>query len=240
MREGYGQFCPMAVACEVFAERWTPLVLRELVAGSRQFNQIHRGVPLMSRALLVRRLRDLEAAGVVERAPVPGQRGHEYRLTEAGLEFRPALEALGRWGKRWTVPVQRRNLDPGFLMWNVRRRIALDRLPEERVVVNVRFDGVPRTYRGPTRFWLVLERCGVQLCVEDPGLETQLVVEADLAQMANVWLGYSSFEEALRSQGLRLQGPARLAKAFPSWLMLSHYAPVPRPGVQSPLAPAAT
>src|SRR5512142_63813 len=130
MQSGFGQFCPVAIACEVFAERWTPMILRELLAGSERFNEIHRGVPLMSRALLSRRLRQLEDAGVITKASIAEGRGHGYALTPAGREFAPALEALGRWGQRWAVRVERRNLDAGFLMWNMRRRIARDRLPE--------------------------------------------------------------------------------------------------------------
>src|SRR5688500_10891964 len=129
MKSGFGQFCPVAVACEVFAERWTPIILRELFAGSEHFNQIHRGIPLISRALLSRRLRDLEAAGVIVREALPDKRGYRYALTEAGKEFRPVIEALGTWGQRWTVRVQPRNLDARFLMWNVRRRIARELLP---------------------------------------------------------------------------------------------------------------
>jgi DNA-binding HxlR family transcriptional regulator len=228
VNSGYGQFCPVAVACEVFAERWTPLVLRELFAGSDQFNQIHRGVPLMSRALLSRRLRDLEEAGVVEKIPLEGKRGHRYRLTASGAEFLPALEALGRWGQRWTVRVERRNLDAGFFMWNVRRRIALDRVPDGRTTVCFQYSGLPATYRGPRAFWLILERAGAELCISDPGVVVDLAVAADLSTMARVWLGDMSYEEGLRTTGIRVSGPRRLASAFPTWLMLSHYAHVPR------------
>jgi DNA-binding HxlR family transcriptional regulator len=230
MRSGFGQFCPVAVACEVFAERWTPMILRELFAGSDHFNQIHRGVPLMSRALLARRLRGLEDAGVIAKQRTPGKRGHRYTLTPAGQEFRPVIEALGRWGQRWTVRVQRCNLDAGFLMWNVRRRIDRDRLPEHRIVVCFRFSGIPRASRGARVFWLMLERTKVELCIEDPGVEIDVMVDADLAAMTLIWLGDLSFEEAVRSKGVRVTGPRRLASAFPAWLMLSGYADVPRPG----------
>ena len=229
MKSGYGQFCPVAVACQVFAERWTPIILRELFAGSDHFNQIHRGVPLISRALLARRLRELEAAGVIAREALPGARGHRYRLTEAGKEFGPAIEALGNWGQRWTVRVQRQNLDAGFLMWNVRRRIARERLPERRVLVRFNFSAVPASYRGARVFWLILERTQVDVCIDDPGFEVDLYVEADLGAMASVWLGDTSFEDALRSKSIRLIGSRALARAFPSWLMLSHFAAVPRP-----------
>lgn len=229
MKTGFGQFCPVAVACEIFAERWTPMVLRELFSGSQHFNEIHRGVPLMSRALLARRLRELEDAGVITKESLDGKRGHLYKLTPAGSEFKPALEALGNWGQRWTIRVRRDRLDAGFLMWNVRRRIARDRLPDQRIVVCFRFTGVPRSHPGPREFWLVLERANVELCVDDPGIETDLHVEADLAAMVGVWLGDLSFDEAIRAKTVQLFGPRRLTGAFPHWLMLSHYAHVARP-----------
>jgi DNA-binding HxlR family transcriptional regulator len=233
MRSGFGQFCPVAVACEVFAERWTPMILRELSSGSEHFNDIHRGVPLMSRALLVRRLRELEDAGVIARTQTAGKRRYRYTLTPAGEEFRPVLEALGRWGQRWTVRVQQKNLDAAFLVWNIRRRIDRERLPERRVVVCLRFSGNPHAYRGPRVFWLLLERTAVEVCIEDPGVETDVLVEADVAAMTAVWLGDISFEQALRSKGLRVMGPRRLASAFPTWLMLSRFANVARPGSDS-------
>jgi DNA-binding HxlR family transcriptional regulator len=235
MKTGFGQFCPVAVACEIFAERWTPMVLRELFCGSRHFNEIHRGVPLMSRALLARRLRELESAGVIVKEALVGKRGHAYALTPAGREFQPALEALGNWGQRWTIRVRRDRLDAGFLMWNVRRRIACDLLPDGRTVVCFRFTGVPRGHRSTHQFWLVLERADVELCIEDPGIEVDLQVDADLATMVGVWLGDRSFDDALRSKGVQVLGPRRLAAAFPQWLMLSHYAGVPRPVVDGAL-----
>ncbi|MGZ5618636.1 MAG: winged helix-turn-helix transcriptional regulator [Usitatibacter sp.] len=229
MKSGFGQFCPVSVACEVFAERWTPIILRELFAGAQQFNEIHRGIPLISRPLLASRLRRLEAAGVITREPLPAGRGHRYCLTQAGKEFHPVIEGLGTWGQRWTVRVDRHNLDPGFLMWNMRRRIAVDRLPPRRVVVRFKFSGVAPRYRGPRIFWLMLERTQTELCIEDPGFEADLYVEADLAAMAKVWLGDVPFESVVRSKEVRLVGSRELVKMFPSWLQLSHFAGVPRP-----------
>lgn len=229
MSSGFGQFCPIAVACEIFAERWTPMILRELLAGSEHFNEIHRGVPLMSRALLSRRLRDLAVAGVITRETPAGRRGSIYRLTPAGEEFRPAIEALGRWGQRWTIRVQRGNLDAGLLVWNMRRRIDCSRLPPGRVVAHLHFIGVPRTYRGARAFWLLMERTGVDVCVDDPGYEPDLRIEADLASFARVWLGDLDFDTAVRAKDIRLDGPRRLTQGFPTWLMLSHFAGVARP-----------
>ena len=230
MKRGFGQFCPIAMACEVFAERWTPIILRELFAGSHRFNEIHRCIPLISRALLARRLRELEAAGVITSRP--SSRGHpgEYHLTDAGKEFRAAIEALGAWGQRWTLRVQPQNLDAGLLMWNMRRRVALERLPERKVVLHFSYSGFPASYRGPRRFWLVLERAGIDLCLSDPGFEVDLYIEADIGAMARVWLGDASFAEAVRAKKIRLTGPAALARQFPHWLLLSPFAAVPRPG----------
>src|SRR5262245_61259582 len=144
MERGFGQICPVAMASEVFAQRWTPIILRELFAGSHRFNEIWHGAPLISRALLARRLRELEAAGVISSRPRPAGRGREYHLTPAGEEFREAIECLGAWGQRWTVRVDPRNLDAGFLMWNMRRRVAVDRLPSRRLVLRFDFTGLPR------------------------------------------------------------------------------------------------
>lgn len=237
MKSGFGQFCPIAVACEVFAERWTPLILRELLAGAESFNELHRGIPLISRPLLARRLRELEAAGVLQMDSLPTGRGYRYRLTEAGKEFRPVLEGLGTWGQRWTVRVDRKNLDPSVFVWNMRRRIALDRLPAPRAVVRFKFRGVAVSYRGPCLFWLILERTQADVCIEDPGFEVDLYVDADLAAMAKVWLGDTSFESALRSKEVELVGSPELARAFPALLMLSRFAKVPRP--ESRAVPAA-
>ena len=227
MKGGFGQFCPVAMACEVFAERWTPLILRELFAGSHRFNEIHRYLPRISRALLARRLRQLEMAGIVTSAPGDKGQRRDYQLTEAGREFRAAIDALGTWGQRWTIRIQPQNLDAGLLMWNVRRRIALDRLPERRVVVHFKFT-VPATHRGPRQFWLVLERAAVDLCLSDPGIDVDIDVDADLAAMAEVWLGDMAFSEAVRAKKIELSGKPALTRQFTSWLLLSPFAAVPR------------
>jgi DNA-binding HxlR family transcriptional regulator len=229
MKSGFGQFCPVAVACEVFAERWTPIILRELLAGAQQFNEIHRGMPLISRPLLASRLRRLETAGVVEREQAPGAKGHRYRLTAAGREFAPVIDQLGAWGQRWTVRVARNNLDAGLLMWNVRRRIARARLPDQRIVVHFAFSGVPAGYRGYRVFWLMLSREQVDLCVDDPGFDVDLCVEADLATLVKVWLGDVTLDAARQAKQVRLNGRKEWVRAFPSWLMLSRFASVPRP-----------
>ena len=223
MSSQYAQFCPVSVASEIFAERWTPLVLRELILGSTRFNDIHRGVPRMSRALLARRLRDLESSGVVKRS---GE--GDYRLTPCGEEFKEIVVGLGTWGQRWTSRVERDKLDSVLLMWDLRRRIAQDCLPEGRVTVQFDYRGVPPRQR--RSFWLVLQRDDVDVCTKDPGFEVQLFVDADLANFTRVWLGDLTFAQAQLNGSIRLSGERRWARAFPSWLLLSSLADVPRQG----------
>jgi DNA-binding HxlR family transcriptional regulator len=223
MKSVYGQFCPVAVASEIFAERWTPVILRELVLGSRRFNDIQRGVPRISRALLVKRLRELAAHGVIVSA------AGEYRLTEAGQELGEVVVHLGTWGARWTVPVRRDRLDAKLLMWDMRRRIALERLPEKRVVVRFDFRGVPAGHKAPKTYWLVLERREVDLCILEPGFEVHVYVDADLAALSRVWLGEIPIRQAMREGGVNLHGERQAVRDFPSWLLLSTLAAVPRP-----------
>ena len=228
--KGYGQFCPVAKAAEIFAERWTPLVLRELVCGSRRFSDLRRGVPLMSRTLLAQRLRQLEDAGIVRSAAKSTGRGREYFLTPAGEELRPLIDSLGEWGQRWArSQVNADDLDPGLLMWDIHRRVNVERLPAHRVVVLFDFRGVPKAWRTVRAFWLVLQRSEVDLCLKDPGFEVDLVVDADLAALTKVWLGDTRLGDAMRSGLVRLNGPSTLVRAFPGWLALSGFAGVERP-----------
>lgn len=153
---GYGQFCPVAKAAEVFAERWTPLILRELFAGSHRFSEFQRGLPLISKTVLAQRLKDLEAAGVIESRPRAEGRGRRYFLTTAGEEFRAIIESLGQWGQRWVRNLANpEDLDAGLLVWAMRRRVNLERLPSARVTVQFDFHGVPRNRSGRETWWLV-------------------------------------------------------------------------------------
>jgi DNA-binding HxlR family transcriptional regulator len=230
--KGYGQFCPVAVASEIFAERWTPLILRELISGSRRFSEIRSGMPLISRTLLAQRLRELEDAGVVESRPLPGGRGRDYRLTAAGEEFGDVVERLGAWGQRHaTVQFAPENLDPTLLMWAMHRRIDVSRLPTSRVVVRFEFRGVPARCQAARTCWLVLERSGVDVCMKDPGHAVDLVVHADIAVMARVWTGHLRLADGLRGGGIRIEGPRGLVQAFPTWLQFSEFAVVVQPAL---------
>src|SRR5215204_6109648 len=200
---GYGQFCPVALGAEVFAERWTPLILRELLAGSHRFSELQRGLPGIPRALLTQRLGSLQRAGLVERRPTRAGRGFEYHLSPAGMSFQPVVEALGRWGYQWAAEQLRPdNLDAGLLMWFLRRRVRVERLPAEQVTVQFEFRDADKRC-----FWLVLRRPEVDLCLADPGFDTDLYVTTDVRTFTKVFLGQVSIAHAF-GEGGRAQRPA--------------------------------
>ncbi|MFZ5890702.1 MAG: winged helix-turn-helix transcriptional regulator [Myxococcota bacterium] len=224
---GYGQFCPVAQALELVGERWTLLVIRELLCGNYRFNELLNGVPLMSRSLLSQRLKMLEDAGLVERHARDGGSGFEYRLTQAGRELQPVVMGLGIWGKRWVRrKLRAEELDPVLLMWDLRRRLDVERLPQAPTVVMFWFRDLPVKR---CRYWLRAERPEVELCLTNPGFEVTLTVETTLSTMVNVWMGERPPDDALRSGDIELKGPPRLVKAFPSWLLLSSFADVEVP-----------
>jgi DNA-binding HxlR family transcriptional regulator len=221
---GYGQFCPVALAAEVFAERWTPLILRELLCGSHHFSELTQGLPRISHGLLAQRLRQLERDGIVERRPTARGRGWLYYLTPAGEEFTQVVERLGEWGQRWAVDsLDPENLDPALLMWAMHRDIKRDALPAERVVVRFDFRGVK------DRFWLILTRPEVDVCLKDPGIEVDLLVSADLMAMTKVYLGRLGVAEVIDQGLVELDGPPRLVRAFPSWVGVGGFAKYGRP-----------
>ena len=216
----YGQFCPIAVTSELMAERWTPLVVRELLAGSTRFNDLRRGPPLISPSLLTRRLRSLERAGVLEREE--DRSGVTYRLTDAGEELRPIIEALGAWGlRRGHGLLDPQNLDASLLMWDMRRNVALDEIPEGRGGGGVPARGeAGRPWPGLASPRRRRDRSS-DLCPTDPGFEVDVLVEGHIATMAAYWLGRDEIEGAVRRGDLVLYGPRSLIRAFPSWFRRS-------------------
>jgi DNA-binding HxlR family transcriptional regulator len=228
----YGQFCPVAKAMELLDERWTLLVVRELLAGSRRFNDLQRGVPRMSPALLSKRLRELQRAGVVERRQ-DGARP-AYELTEAGRELGPVVDALGEWGARWVPELGEEDRDPHLLLWDVHRNLDHEAMPPGRTVLAFRFPDVA----GPDgRWWVVADGDGdVDLCSDDPGFPVTVTVTAPLPVLVDLWRGEASWPQALH-QGLRTEGPEHLRRALPTWLRLSAFAAVPRPRRDAALVP---
>lgn len=213
----YKQYCPVARASEIVADRWTPLIVRELILGSHRFNDIERGLPGISRSLLASRLRDLEDSGVVERLPRAGSRMAEYHLSEAGTHLKPVIEALGAWGVRWAFGEPRpEELDAGLLVWKMHQRIDRELLPDRRTVVEFDFTG-PKG----KRVWLLLERREVSVCVTPPGFDSDLVVRSDLAFFYRVWFGYVEYDAAVRGGGVAVEGLPALVKQLPRWFMWS-------------------
>lgn len=215
----YGQFCPVSRGAEIFAERWTPLILRELMNGSHRFSELQLGLPRISRNLLTQRLASLIAAGVIERRPLKHARGSSYHLTPAGEELRPVVQALGAWGYRWggtNLPPGK--LDPVLLMWFIRRRVQVQALRRARTVV--RFD-----FRRPRRsFWLRIEPEMVELCFTDEGFDVELAVDADLAALTAVWLGRLRLTDAITAGSIRLEGDDDARPLFSRWFGLSPFA----------------
>jgi DNA-binding HxlR family transcriptional regulator len=202
----------VAKTSELLSERWMPLVLRELMVGSRRFGEIRNGIPTISTAMLSKRLRQLELAGVVDKTPTG--HGADYTLTEAGWELYPIIEAMGVWGQRWARSSYGPDeLDPSLLMWDVRRMLSPSGLAQEQTVVEFAFRRAPT---GKSRYWLVVD-AAIDLCLVDPGHEVDLHVYADLKALTQVWMGDQTMREALSDGTIELVGPRKLVREFPEW-----------------------
>src|SRR6516225_6102326 len=222
----YNQFCPVAMAAEVLGTRWTLVLLRELIAGSTRFNDLRRGLPRISPALLSKRLKDLETAGVVTRCQVAGDPDlFEYQLTEVGRDLKPVIEAVGGWGQRWIeTEVSLENLDPNLLMWDMRCNIDPNPMPQCRNVIQVIFTDLPAAQRN---WWLIVEpEHEVDLCSVDPGFDVDLYLSTDLRTMTKIWMGYTTIDRAKREGRLNLTGSRQLETAIGHWLTLSPFAKV--------------
>ena len=227
MRKGYGQFCPLAKAAELLCERWTMIVIRELIAGSRQFNDLRRGLPLMSPTLLSRRLKQLTEAGVVQRVFKNGSK-QAYALTKAGFELEPMVKMMGIWGHRWAgSQFEDNDLDVGLLMWDIRRGVDPACFPARRLVVEVAFTDAPK---GMGRWWLISENGEVDLCLEDQGHDVDLLIKSTVRALTSVWMCRQSLREAQNSGQLALLGPTDLQELLPTWLQGS---PLARMGAES-------
>lgn len=221
---GYGQFCPVAKAMELLDERWTVLVVRELLAGSTHFNDLRRGVPRMSPTLLSKRLQTLTRAGVVERSEVDGRT--IYTLTECGRELVGVVEALGAWSVRWMSDLVEKDLDPSVLMWDIRRTIPLEQWPRARTVVAFRLSGAPPK---ASSWWLVVSDGEAQVCDFDPGYEVEATVSTNLRTLSQIWRGDQSWQRALLDGSVSIEAPREVRLALPTWIGQSSLAVVPRP-----------
>ena len=222
--KGYGQFCPVAKATEVLGEKWTPLIIRELITDDQSFNSLRKGVPLMSPSLLSSRLKSLEGSGVIERNKT--DKGVIYSLTHAGEEIGPIIEQLGVWGQRWArSDLNKKDLDPSLLMWDAHRRIDTSHFPDERTVLRFEFVDYPSKLR---LWWLVVTGEEVDICLKDPGHEVNLFIQSTLKTMTQIWVGDLSVKKARRDKLLHLTGDTALRSSMSSWIgcsLLAHIEP---------------
>lgn len=220
--QSYNQFCPVAMAAEILCSRWTMVLVRELVAGSTRFNELRRGVPRMSPALLSKRLRELEDCGIVEHRTSATSGVSEYLLTDAGRDLGPVIMAVGMWGQRWVqAQASLRNLDPGLLMWDMRRNLNPVPLPDRRCVIQFLYPGANV---GRRHWWLIVDGETLDLCSVDPGSDVDLYVVSDLRAMTAIWMGLSSVAAEVDAGTLRMTGCPVLAGSMQSWLGLSPFA----------------
>jgi DNA-binding HxlR family transcriptional regulator len=220
---GYMQFCPIALASEVLGSRWTLVLLRELLAGSTRFNDLRRGVPRMSPALLSKRLKELEEAGVVQRvASRAGPGVLEYQLTRSGKDMKPIIEAMGIWGQRWvSASDQLRNPDASFFMWGLRQLLNASALPPRRCTIQFLYPDQRRSLR---RWWVIAAPgAEVEVCVVDPGFDVDLYVTADLRTMVAIWVGLMTVREAIATKKMTVMGDAKLTAGMQRWLGLSPF-----------------
>lgn len=220
----YGQFCPMSKAMDVLDERWTLLVVREMLLGSTHFNDIRRGVPRMSPALLSKRLKSLTRAGVVARADADGRTS--YTLTECGRELAGVVHALMEWGTRWVGQLGEEDLDPHLLMWDIRRSVPVDAWPRTRTVVEFRLGGVAPT---ASRWWLVVSEGQADMCDFDPGYDVTATVDTTLRALTEIWRGDVSWARGLLDGSVAVSGAADARRAVPTWLGQGAAAAIPRP-----------
>ena len=225
-RGSYGQFCPVAMAAEIVCNRWTALVMRELLCGTTRFNDLRRGVPRMSPSLLSKRLKELAGAGVVAITPT-GQHGAvEYKLTEAGEDLRGVIMSLGNWGQRWVESsLSLKNLDPSLLMWDMRRHLQPTPLPQRRTTINFIY---PELSSDRKSWWLVVDGEKVDLCLTDPGYDVDLYVSCPLRTMTAVWMGIAKLRTEVEAGHIMLTGDKDVAKSMQHWLGLSPFAQAAR------------
>ena len=221
-RGSYGQFCAVSMAAEIICNRWTALVLRELLAGSTRFNDLRRGVPRMSPSLLSKRLKELEEAGVIaaKQTRQPGVR--EYRLTQAGEELRGVIDSLGFWGQRWIESsLSLKNLDPALLMWDMRRNLRPQPLPSRRSTLKFNY---PELRVDRRSWWLVIDGENIDLCLTDPGYDVDLHVRSSLRTMTAIWMGITNLEREIKSGNVTLDGEKAIARSMHQWFGLSPFA----------------
>jgi DNA-binding HxlR family transcriptional regulator len=209
----YGQFCAVARSLEVLGERWSLLVVREVLLGAERFSGIRRGLPRIPKATLASRLRSLERSGIIERAADAG--GIRYRPSESGQALLPVITELARWAIRWDRSgLQPHHLDPDALLWDMRRRLHGDALPPTPVMIEFDFTDRPPDDR---RFWLRVDRTTAEVCHTDGGFGSDVTVRGTLEDLTRFWLGERGWDDLLRAGAVHVEGPTHLRRALPRW-----------------------
>jgi DNA-binding HxlR family transcriptional regulator len=227
----YGQYCPIARGAEIFAERWTPLIVRNLYLGCHSFSQILEGAPGLSGTLLSQRLKQLERLAIVESTPKPGARGCHYELTSSGRELFKVCWTLGEWGARW-LEIAPEHLEPFVTLWSMCHALRRDRLPRQRVVIRFDFTGRPRK----ERYWLLIEHGETEICKTHPGFDEDLWITADAEAFVKWHAGQLTWVDAVRTRRIQLHGPSWIVRAFPTWnarSALAHIKPPSRTAASS-------
>jgi DNA-binding HxlR family transcriptional regulator len=223
----YGQYCPVARTSELFAERWTPIIIRNLLAGCRTFGDLLSGAPGISKALLAQRLELFEAHGIlIKEANAPG-RGYVYSLTEQGQELKAVTDAMGSWGARW-LELQPHHVDAAYVLWATCKLVDLDRVPEKGLVARVDLDDRPKE-----RYWMLFKRSHAEVCSTYPGGDEDLIVRTDTEILARWHLRHVSYEEAARAGRIRVEGSRSSLNAFIGSIRPSPFADV-KPVSQGP------
>ena len=219
----YGQFCPVSKATEIIGEKWTLLILRELLMGTSRFNDFQRSMSRISPTVLNKRLKQLEEKGIVVKKRLSGQKGFEYRLTAMGKELEPLIEQVAIWGQRWARgQMSDDELDVELLMWDIHRRIQTDSLPDGETVLSFNFSDLDK-YR---KWWLVVSRDDVDLCTEDTGKDIDLYISSDLRTMVEVWQGDRDLKAMLRDERIHAVGSKVLIRSMEDWFGLCAFADV--------------
>jgi DNA-binding HxlR family transcriptional regulator len=229
----YGQFCPIAKATEILGERWTILILRELLMGGRRFNELQRGLGEISPALLTSRLKSLEEQGLVARRRISGQRGHEYFPTPACEALLPVLIAIGEWGLLWVRDMLvEDDFDIDFLMYYLERSVDPEKLPGDQTVIRFQFTEL----REQRNWWLLVERSSVQICLTPPARDVDIYFTTTLRTMHDVWMGDRSYRDAVNAEDLIIEGEPALTRNVSSWLRPSVFASSDRAPIPASLA----
>jgi DNA-binding HxlR family transcriptional regulator len=217
----YGQFCPIAKATEILGERWTILVLRELLMGGRRFNELQRGLGDISPALLTSRLKSLEVQGIVARRRISGQRGHEYFPSPACEALLPVIIAIGEWGLSWTRDMLvEEDFDIDFLMFYLERSVDPDKIPGDHSVIRFRFTDLIEQ----RNWWLLVDRTSVQVCLTPPARDVDVYFTTTVRTMHDVWMGDRSYRDAINAEDLIIEGEPSLTRNISNWLRPSAFA----------------